>query len=166
VPSSIERRLYVIRHGDAVRAIPSGEDFPRPLTRVGREDVLRLGVLVAPRPPEHLWCSPARRTRETADGLLKATAAPAPKTVYDERIYAASAGALLSVLAETPATVATAALIGHNPGVTDLVRTLLGDLDAGLGPIVPGTLVALSTDRDWNALDSGVGRLVRYEPPR
>jgi phosphohistidine phosphatase len=163
--AAMPRTLYVVRHGKAVKEIPSGEDFNRPLTAQGRADVRRLGPLTGAAPPERIWCSPARRTRETAEGLVESSPTPAPAPVFDERIYAASHETLLQVLAETPAEVASAAIVGHNPGVTDLVRTLLGPDDEGLGPIVPGTLVALFTTYAWDALRPGACRLIRYEPP-
>jgi phosphohistidine phosphatase len=45
----------------------------------------------------------------------------------DERVYAAPVDELLAVLAELPEDVATALLVGHNPGLEDLLERLTGE---------------------------------------
>jgi phosphohistidine phosphatase len=69
--------------------------------------------------------SPAERTRETWR-LAAAELAVSPPAREDDRVYAGSAGALLGVLRELSAEVATVVLVGHNPGVEDLVASLTG----------------------------------------
>lgn len=163
--SAADRTLLVFRHGEAVAAAPELEDFRRPLTPRGRADVRRFGSALRTRKPDVIWCSPARRTRETFEGLRESVA-PAPlDAVFERRIYEGSLKDLLDVLGDTPDELATAALVGHNPGVTTLVRTLCRPDEPGLGTIVPGTLVVLRTRADWNALVPGCCELAAFDAP-
>jgi phosphohistidine phosphatase len=160
-----ERTLYVVRHGEAFSGSPTLEDVHRPLTAKGQADARRLGPLLRGAPPFVLWCSPATRTRQTAAEIVAALGLGETPTVFERRIYEGSLEALLEVLAATPPEARAAALIGHNPGVTNLVRTLLPEGGTGLGPILPGTLVALRTRRAWDALDAASCTLARYDAP-
>jgi phosphohistidine phosphatase len=69
--------------------------------------------------------SPAERTRETWR-LVAAELAVPPPVREDDRVYAGSARSLLGVLRELPDEVGTVVLVGHNPGVEDLVASLTG----------------------------------------
>ena len=51
----------------------------------------------------------------------------APRTQVDDRVYAASEIELLSVVRELPDDVDTAVLVGHNPGLEELLTLLTGD---------------------------------------
>ncbi len=162
---SLERTLYVFRHGEAAPGAADLDDEFRPLTEKGRGDVARFGAILGRTPPTIVWCSPATRTRETLAGLTASTAPIAFPTVFEARIYEASLDALLDVLAETPPETRVAALVGHNPGVSDLVRTLLAAGTKGLGPITPGTLVVLRTAARWDALAPKSCTLALYDSP-
>ena len=51
---------------------------------------------------------------------------------WDRRVYLASAATLLDLVRELPDTAAAALLVGHNPGLEDLVLLLVPDAAAGL----------------------------------
>jgi phosphohistidine phosphatase len=118
------RTLVVVRHAksDWHHDLPDDE---RPLAARGRREAPLIGPWVA----QHVGevdvavCSTAVRTRET----LALSGITAGSVRHDERVYAASYQDLMSVLDELPDEVATAALIGHNPGLSDLVRTLTNE---------------------------------------
>ena len=105
------------------------------------------------------------RTRETADGLLASSPTPLPAPAFDARIYAAEIATLYEVLADTPTDCRAAALIGHNPSLSQLVRALLFDGGAKLGVIVPGALIALTTTATWKTLRPRSCQLARFEAP-
>jgi phosphohistidine phosphatase len=71
-------------------------------------------------------CSPAARTRETADIVLK-HAKLKTDVKFDERIYEASLRDLLNVVADVPDDKQVAMMIGHNPGLEELVAYLSGE---------------------------------------
>lgn len=116
--------LAVVRHAksDWSQDLP---DDHRPLNLRGRRDAPALGRWLAEHftPVDLVVCSTATRTRETL-----ALAMPEAKEVrYDERVYAASYADLMSVLDEVPAEVDRAVLVGHNPGLSDLVQVLTSE---------------------------------------
>jgi phosphohistidine phosphatase len=122
-----ERTLVVLRH--AKSDWPEGvADDERPLALRGRRDApvagrwLRDGVGVI----DLAVCSPAVRARQTWE-LIAAELDPPPRVVEDERVYAGSVDALMSVVQGLPAAVGIAVLVGHNPGLQELVELLTGE---------------------------------------
>ena len=118
--------LILLRHGKSDWS--GGEpDHLRPLAKRGRRQVPEAGRWLA----ENIGVidlaivSPAERTRETWR-LAAAELTVRPTVREDDRVYAGTAGALLDVLRELPEEVATVVLVGHNPGVEDLVASLTG----------------------------------------
>ncbi len=118
--------LQLLRH--AKSAWPPGvPDELRPLNERGRRDAPVAGELLAARGSIDLaLVSPATRTRETYE-LVSAAFASAPTMAVDERIYAASTRALLTVLAEVADGVEQVLMVGHNPGVEMLAWRLAAD---------------------------------------
>jgi phosphohistidine phosphatase len=76
--------------------------------------------------------SPARRAQETWDGAQSGLPA-AVEVVVDARIYDNDVAALFEVVGDTPASVTTLGLVGHNPSFGELALVLddtEGDDDA------------------------------------
>jgi len=120
-------RLVVLRH--AKSAWPEGvPDHERPLAGRGRRDAPEAGRVLAAAGcvPELALCSTATRTRQTWE-LASAQWDTPPPVRYEPRLYGADAEELLDVVRETPAEVGTLLLIGHNPGLEDLVLDLAGN---------------------------------------
>ncbi|MDA3624146.1 histidine phosphatase family protein [Saccharopolyspora oryzae] len=157
-----QRKLVLIRH--AKSAWPDdADDFDRPLATRGRRDAPAVGHWLRDHAAaiELVLCSPAIRARQTWE--LAAPEIPAePKLKYDDRIYVASARELLSVIHEIPPTVMTAAVIGHNPGLEDLVSLLTGE------PAVLKTaaIAVLSTPNPWSAIGENCATAVEFAKPR
>jgi phosphohistidine phosphatase len=98
------------------------------LKRRGRDAAKQIGKRLATEKPqpELMICSPAARTRETADIVLKHAHAKVDLN-FDERIYEASLRDLLQVVAGIPDGKQVALMIGHNPGLEELVAFLSGE---------------------------------------
>jgi phosphohistidine phosphatase len=120
--------LYLLRHAKSSWKDASLRDFERPLKGRGRDAAEQIGKrLAAEKPhPQLVICSPAVRTRETADIVLKSSNLKADIT-FDERIYEASLRDLLQVIADIPGDKQVAMMIGHNPGFEELVAFLSGE---------------------------------------
>lgn len=121
-----QRTLIVIRHAksDWGQGLPDDE---RPLNPRGRRDAPAIGRWLADNSAGIglVLCSTATRARQTwrlAAGAL----APVPAVRHDDRVYAAGPQDLMSVLDELADDIATAALVGHNPGLVELVDVLTG----------------------------------------
>ncbi|MEU6339467.1 histidine phosphatase family protein [Streptomyces sp. NPDC046977] len=154
------RHLVLLRHAKSAWP-PDVPDHDRPLGARGRRDAPAAGRWLRENKhiPDLVVCSTAVRTRETwelAAGALGARAEP--QVAYDERLYAATARALLDVLRETPDSVRTVLLVGHNPGVQDLALRLAGGgaseaLLRAADKFPTSALAVLTAAVPWPALD-------------
>lgn len=124
-------RLVVLRHAKSAWP-PDVPDDERPLAKRGRRDAPAAGrrLFVDGCVPDLVLCSTARRTRETWD-LVAPELGARPEVVFEPRVYGASAAELLDVVREVPELRRTVLLIGHQPGVQDLVLSLVGEGEEG-----------------------------------
>lgn len=101
-------------------------DFDRPLNPRGRRDAARIGEWLHDhaRAGLHLLSSPARRAAQTAHAVSAMTGIAMDSIRWDERLYLASAETLLEVLGELPESCERVLLIGHNPGLEELLLQL------------------------------------------
>ena len=164
------RRLILFRH--AKSAHPAGvEDHERPLDARGRADAPRMGAYLAGEAllPDLVLVSSARRTQETS--ALAGEALGPLEARTEPRIYEAPAERLLGVVRETPDAVRTLMLVGHNPGMEDLARTLIGFGDryafARMSRKFPTAAIAvIDLDAEsWGATIPREGRLDRFVTP-
>jgi len=109
--SVLPHEVTVVRHGqstanaafalaDATGALTvpiDTSDADLDLTALGRAQAAALGLALAERPPELIYCSPYRRTRRTLDQILaaldRAGAARPHRIRFDERIRDRETGA-------------------------------------------------------------------------
>ncbi len=122
-----DRTLILLRHA---KSDWSGDepDVDRPLTKRGKRQAPEAGHWLAGS-SAHLdlaVVSPARRARSTWE-LVAAELEAAPPARIDERVYAASGSALLRVVRGLPAAAGTVVLVGHNPGLEELILLLTGE---------------------------------------
>jgi phosphohistidine phosphatase len=119
--------LVVVRHAksDWSHGLPDRE---RPLAERGRRDAPAIGRWLVDHvgQPDLVVCSPATRARQTWH-LAGSCLTSRPPVRHEERIYHASPDDLLSVLAGLPDEARSAVLVGHNPGLADLVALLSGE---------------------------------------
>jgi phosphohistidine phosphatase len=152
-----QRRLLLLRHGKAES--PAGvSDRDRPLAKRGRRqseyagaECRRLGLM-----PDLVVASPALRARQTSDAFAEGLEGT-PETDVDPRVYANTVDDLLAVVDELPDETRTVLLVGHNPSLDDLARTLDNDATrratTDLADGFPtGTLAVFAVDVAWNQL--------------
>ena len=161
--SDTTRRLMLLRH--AKSDWPDVPDHDRPLARRGKHDAPLIGRWLRDHGylPEIVVCSDARRTRQTWK-LVARELGGSPEVRFDPRAYAASELTLLYLARELPAGCRSALLIGHNPDLSDLARSLAGP---GVQEIsFPTAAVAvLEFDGDWPGLAPGQARLLDFTSP-
>lgn len=118
--------LSLLRHAKSSWDDPELQDFDRPLNARGLEAAPRMGrhMQTLGLAPDLVLCSSAMRTRQTAALLLEALNPTPPGIAYEEALYEASRGALIDRLARVGNAVRHVLLIGHNPGLHDLVLHL------------------------------------------
>lgn len=166
------RRLVVLRHAKSAR--PEGvADHERPLAARGRRDAPAAGRALAEADtlPDLALCSTALRARRTWE-LAAAQWGTPPPVRYDPRLYEGDAPRLLEVVREVPPHVETLLLVGHKPGLEDLVRDLAGDgLDDTLDRLrvkFPTSAIAVLSwhGTGWPALTPGAALLTALLVPR
>jgi phosphohistidine phosphatase len=151
------KTLYLLRHAKSSWKEPELSDFDRPLNGRGREAALLVGHYIRKKKMrlELLLCSPAERARQTA-ALVRESSRLALEMRYDERIYEADVARLLEVVSQIEESVSVAMLIGHNPGLEELLELLTGEAHH----MPTATLACVSLDVEkWSKARERAGRL-------
>jgi phosphohistidine phosphatase len=129
-PAREGRTLVLVRHA---KSDWSGghPDRERPLAERGRRQAPEAGRWLRAGVGEiHLAVvSPAERARRTWE-LVSAELDASPPVREEDRVYAAAADDLLELVRELPEDLGTVVLVGHNPGVEELVLLLTGEAAA------------------------------------
>ncbi len=114
-------RLYLLRHGRAEAAAPSGHDQDRELTDEGRHQARAAGLLLARlrSPKASTFCSPLLRCVQTARLVAPD---PAPRTHQALRDDSSVEGLLALAREARPDSL----LVGHQPSLLALAEALLG----------------------------------------
>jgi len=155
------RRLLLIRHGKAAPAAPDRDDFTRPLSAAGEQEVAAVAGRLAGSAwvPECLIASTAPRALATA-AMLAERLAGMP-LIADETLYLAGSETLRQALARHGGDYRTLAVVGHNPGLTLFVRELAG---IRLDDLPTAGIVGIGFDSgSWQQL--GTGRLDYFDAP-
>ncbi|MEW9527630.1 histidine phosphatase family protein [Microbispora sp. NPDC049125] len=150
------KTLVVLRHAKAAH-VPGLADPERPLTGRGERDAREAGDLIRPLGPGLVLSSPSVRTRRTAE--LLGLAVP---TEIERDIYEAYADELLGLLRRTDPEVDVLVLVGHNPGVHELVMDLTG---ADVEGFPPGSFAVVEAPAPWEEIGPRTGQLVRVHRP-
>ncbi len=148
-------------------------DFERALTVRGRRAALAIGALMREqdRVPSLAIHSAARRATETWRLVSPELRAEVP-AIADEKLYLAAPEHLFTTVTSTPDHHASVLIVGHNPGLHDLVLILIRD---GLREDIArlrrgypaGALTEIHFDVDrWSELRPESGRLAWLVFPR
>jgi phosphohistidine phosphatase len=160
------KTLLMLRHAKSSWDDSSLDDHERPLNGRGERDAPRMGALIRKQRllPDLVISSDAARARTTA-AAMAAAAGYTGETLLDARLYHASVGEILSVLRSVPRAAANRVMIvGHNPGLEELVAQLTGQREAF--PTAALAQITLPID-GWSELDSSTrGTLVGLWRPR
>lgn len=122
------KTLLVLRHGKSKWNDPSAlDDHERPLKERGQRDGARMGTLVREFRliPDVIISSDALRARLTAEAVA-AAAGYTGEILLDPNLYLASPASIFSVL-RTVVEAGNVMIVGHNPGLEELVAQLTGD---------------------------------------
>src|SRR6478672_2955749 len=152
------KRLYVMRHAKSSWDNPSLADFDRPLNERGLETAPMMGRLIRTRGyiPDVVISSPAKRAKKTAT-LATEAAGITSSIMFDERIYEANPQTLIKVLSGIGDEAQSAMVVGHNPGMEGLIRSLTGEATAM--PTAAFAVIDLDIEK-WSDIDYQTGKLV------
>jgi phosphohistidine phosphatase len=166
------KSLTLLRHAKSGWDDPVSRDFDRPLNPRGRRAARTVALELKARGLtfDRVLASPARRVIETVEEVEVGYGPLRPD--YDERLYLASAAALLEIVRATPESVERLLLVGHNPGLEEIALRLSGRDEAGLRREIAvkyptGTVAQIGLPvAHWADVKEGIGTIVRFIRPR
>ena len=167
------KTLTLLRHAKSGDDGTIRRDLDRRLNAKGRRAARAMGRDLKERAIafDAVIASTAVRVAETIEEVA-ASYGRAIEPRWDRRIYLASVADLIDVIQEAPAEADTLLLVGHNPGLEQLVLALVpdgaGDARGSVAEKYPtASLAEIALDiADWHDLETGLGRLVRFVRPR
>ena len=161
------KRLLVLRHAKSSWSDSSLDDWQRPLNDRGRRDAPRAGAWLRDRSlmPDLIVTSDAVRARETAAAVADA-AEYTGEIVVEPSLYHATTTDAIAVLNRVgDQTARTILIVGHNPGLEDLVSRLSGEHH----DLVTAALVELAVPIDrWSQLNLTIAASIgeTWQPSR
>lgn len=172
--------LLLLRHAKAARDAADGQDHSRPLNERGHKAATAMGGWLAAKSalqPDLVLTSTAQRTRETWADI----AAELPREVpvrHQRALYLAPPDAILDAIAKAPNNVERLMVVGHNPGIHETARALVGMVGARPTarlafdrmrekfPTGALAVVAFPRIRNWADIAPGKGRFESFTRPR
>jgi phosphohistidine phosphatase len=159
------KSLLILRHAKSDWGEPGLEDQQRLLNKRGRKAAPKMGRLLREKNllPELVLSSTAVRARTTAELVAEASGYQG-KIELLESLYAAPPEAYIVALSALPDTIRSVMVVGHNPGLEELLQDLTGKYE-------PLSTAALAYVRlpieSWAELaDDAAGELVHVWRPR
>lgn len=122
------KTLAIFRHAKSDWNDARLRDFDRPLNRRGRKGAEKMGAYIREQGLrfDRVLASPAVRVTQTIE-ISGQAAGGTPPVTWDRRLYLASSDVLQDVLREQDGNPASIILVGHNPGLEDLILDLVPD---------------------------------------
>lgn len=151
------RTLLLLRHAKSQNAEAGLPDFDRALNDRGRKEARAVGTFIRKQELQLdlVLSSPARRARATTELVLE-SAQLSFEVRYDHRIYEAGPPRLLEVISEIEEGRSTVLLVGHNPGIEEL----LGLLTDTVAHMATGTLAKINLKAGrWSEVPEEKGTL-------
>ncbi len=167
----MSRELLLLRHAKSDWDATYSSDFERPLAKRGKRDAPKVGAWLYREGlvPERIVSSPALRARDTTLKICKAIDYKKKHICWEPRLYEASQADLIHFLQQYHTAPRCFLVVGHNPGLEDVVRYLAGaDFEEPAdGKLLPTAAMArLEMPDDWRVLAPGCATLLSITRPR
>ncbi len=146
------QQLMIFRHAKAVPWGSTPDDFSRPLQEIGNRHARAVADWIRDNTalPQMILCSPSQRTRETLQPLIEGSGELEAATRFLPQIYAASVYTLVNVLDHAFAESDRVMVVGHNPGLEQIIFETLSMSEARkINRLPTGTLVIIDLDPGW-----------------
>lgn len=158
------KKLLLLRHAKSSWGDASLADFDRPLNGRGERAAPLMGRMLRQHAlhPDVVISSPAIRAKQTTQ-LVVNEAQISAIVQYDARIYEASPGTLLEIVSELPVQAACVLLVGHNPGLENLLFHLTGEMRHMATACLAVTRFEMD---DWQQVGSLPGQLELFLKPK
>ena len=161
----MSKTLTIIRHAKSSWS-GDGADYDRVLNERGRSDADLVGHYLHKQKVQFdaLFCSSAARAVETLQRLNASLKISENKILVDDDLYLASLQKLVDYINSIDNRHNQVALIGHNPGLTELCQFLTEDSIQNL-PTCTAYSISLPID-DWMAVGPRLGSKIMLLTPR
>lgn len=164
----MKQTLVLLRHAKSSWANPDLSDFDRPLKKRGKYDAPLMGEVLRGKLPEPdlVLSSSSARTRETVK--LFFTAFMPEKKVpvrWKEELYMAEATEMVELIRQQDKRVKSLWLVGHNPGLTELVNWLAPHFELDNLPTT-GVFALTYPTKSWAEVGVEQGTVLCFEKPR
>jgi len=122
------KTLLLMRHAKSSWNNARLSDYERPLNERGRHDAPRMGELLRREGliPDLIIASSAKRAATTAE-LVALELSLDSDIRYTEKLYLAEPNAYITLARQLDNEIETLLMVGHNPGVQELVEWLTGE---------------------------------------
>lgn len=114
--------------------------------------------------PDLIICSPSERTTETIELIMGKTAYEKELLQFDGELYLADTRNILYILSQLDQQYRHVFLVAHNPGITDCLNQLTGELIDKV-PTCGIAQIQLHID-SWQEITPNCGRLTFYDKPK
>lgn len=124
-----EYQLIIMRHAKSDWSEGNKPDFDRPLTNRGIKAAKKMGKWLKHEQYaiDRIICSPALRTRKTCHLVVNALNIPENIVHFESGIYDASCNNLITLIKQYSQGIHSLLIIGHNPGLDQLLCYLSQD---------------------------------------
>lgn len=169
------KSLTLLRHAKSGWDDPVARDYDRPLNERGRRAAQLMGshAQSAAFDVDSIISSPAVRCTETLDLFQPAAGLGTMEAHWDRRIYLASSATLIDVLRDLNDDDNSVLMVGHNPGMEDLILDLVPDdgssplRDLAEEKFPTSSLATMELDvASWADVDMRTARLTMFVRPR
>ena len=162
------KRLLLLRHAKAMPGAEPLADSARPLAARGERDAAWIGERLFRHGlgPQRIVTSPAARALTTAEIVATAVGYPREHIAILHSLYLAEPAAILAVVAAEDARFASLLVVGHNPGLSELVLELLPSFEADDLPTAAVVALEYADAADWSHIHGAAARLVYYDFPK
>jgi len=163
------KTVLLMRHAKSDWGETGVEDFDRPLNGRGLDDAPRMGKALAKAGavPDRILASPARRARQTAEIVAKASGFGGD-IVWEEELYGAPGTVWLEAIRKLPDKAGTVLFVAHSPGIAEAATLLLAGRGGRARLRFPTGAIACveSTVDRWEGFAAGAGELRWFMIPR
>ncbi len=118
------KRLIIMRHGKSSWADIDISDYNRPLNIRGEKSSQLMGEFIEAKngKPDLIVSSSAVRSYETAKIVAQKMDYDVEKIMFTKELYLAWVNDILKTITSLPDNIKDCVLVGHNPGLTDLIN--------------------------------------------
>jgi phosphohistidine phosphatase len=160
------KRLTLIRHANADWKDANVPDFERPLNKRGQSEAEAVGKQLFDQElmPDLLLVSAARRTQQTADIIARKLDLAQRRIKAHEGLYLATIDDILAVVRATGPNVDHLAIVGHNPGISEVAKHLAPAVITA--DLTTGAACTLTfTASSWAEINPPAASALQFQPP-